>query len=641
MILIFCCVGASIHQYRNLQHQALTSVYNKTQIYLTAASSIRSYVKDTLRPKITKTLPSDQFILEAMSTSYISRQIMNNLKQSYPEFNYRRTALNPRNLGNLADEFESGMLQWFTENPDEKQWAGMIKKQGKTFYARMMPIRAEQTCLTCHGNPLDAPRELKEMYGTTRSYGYKVGDIVGADTIYIPMDATNLLIKEKTAWVFLFGFVSLFSLFALFALLFNRTVVHQLKRLLNTFKIIYSDDPQVQHLIGTSSKDEINQIRSAFENVAANLKTAHDEVKESEAKYRTLFEASPDAIFVTDVNGKLTDLNHAGKKLFEVEDLFEFLITSHFTGLFENPEEGKSLLGVIENKSSVVNAECILKTKTDRRIVCLISANCLMSDENKLIGVEGVIRDITEEKKLNKYLAETERLASIGQLAAGVAHEINNPLGVILCYGDLILKSGDSTEQIKEDTDIITKHAHSCKTIVESLLNFARASDTMMKKADIHECLNEILSVLQNQMRNQNIQVSRELDQKIKNVVIDEDKMKQVFMNLLINSMQAMPEGGNLELMTRLCEEREQVLIDISDSGCGIPDDKLDKIFEPFFTTKERGKGTGLGLSVSYGIIQQHSGEISVISQPGNGTTFSIALPLNGNGISEPSNMRV
>jgi two-component system NtrC family sensor kinase len=98
--------------------------------------------------------------------------------------------------------------------------------------------------------------------------------------------------------------------------------------------------------------------------------------------------------------------------------------------------------------------------------------------------------------------------------------------------------------------------------------------------------------------------------------------------------MQAMPEGGSLELVTRISEKQEQVLIDISDSGCGIPDDELDKIFEPFFTTKERGKGTGLGLSVSYGIIQQHSGEISVASQPGSGTTFSIALPLNGNRLS-------
>ncbi|MFH2128829.1 MAG: DUF3365 domain-containing protein [bacterium] len=630
IILIICCVGVSWYEYQNSLNQALVHVYNKTEIFLSTASSIRLYVKDKLRPKIRESLTSDQFILEAMSTSYVSREIMKHLQKSYPEFIYKRAANNPRNHVNKADEFEDNMLNWFSQHPDKLEWEGMIKKGGRAYYARMTPIWAEHDCLTCHGNPSDAPKELLDLFGTEQSFGYSVGDIVGADTIYIPMDSTNLMIKEKTLWVFLIGFTSLFSLFALFALLFNRTVVQQLKRLVGTYKNIYSDELRELDIPEAYSSDEFTQIKNAFTNVATSLKTMHDGLRESETKYRTLFQASPDPIFVCNHQGKLTDLNKAGVALFELGSSGEYSLSVNLLDLFDSVDEGSRLVSRIENTASVTYAECLLVTHSGKKIICLIAGNRLLNDKGEYIGMEGVIRDVTKEKKLSKHLAQTERMASIGQLAAGVAHEINNPLGVILCYGDLILKNQDANFQVKEDTLVIQKHAHSCKTIVESLLNFARASDTRMKRANIHECLREILTVIQNQTKKQNIQVSLDLDDNIEDFVFDEDKIKQVFMNLLLNGIQAMPEGGTLNLVTKLNREKEQIVIDVTDSGSGISDDNLDKIFEPFFTTKERGKGTGLGLSVSYGIIQQHNGHISVSSQPGHGTTFSISLPING-----------
>ncbi|MBU2510022.1 DUF3365 domain-containing protein [bacterium] len=135
IILLVCCVGASWYQYQNLQNQAMTSVYQKTEIYLIAAASIRSYVKDVLRPKIREVLTSDQFVLEAMSTSYISRQIMNNLKESFPEFSYKRAAINPRNPVNGADQFEQTMLQRFYQNSREEQWGG-TDQEGRVFLLR-------------------------------------------------------------------------------------------------------------------------------------------------------------------------------------------------------------------------------------------------------------------------------------------------------------------------------------------------------------------------------------------------------------------------------------------------------------------------------------------------------------------------
>ncbi len=631
IILIFCCVGASWYQYLSLQNQAMAAVYSKTEIFLSTATSIRSYVENTLRPKVIENVSSDQFILEAMSTSYISRQIMNDLKKSYPEFKYKRATTNPRNPVNKADPFENEMLIWFRDNPDKKQWEGMIKKGGGTFYARMAPIQAEQKCLRCHGNPVDAPRELLNRYGNEQSYGFTVGDIVGAETIYIPMDSTNLLIKEKTAEVFLLGFVSLFSLFTLFALLFNRTVVQQLKRLILTFDNIHSDKLREQEIKKMHSRDEFTQIKDAFENVASNLKKTHDELKSSEQKYKNLFQASPNAIFVCDKQGSLTDLNKAGISLFGLENTGLSTSPVQLIDLFDSSQEAKNLFDNIKSNSSITNTECKLITKSGKQIICLISANRLLNKASDFTGIQGVLKDVTEEKQLSRHLAQTEKMASVGQLAAGVAHEINNPLGVILCYGDLILKNQESNPQIKEDTLVIQKHANNCKTIVTSLLNFARVSDTQLKKADIHKCLHEILSVLRNQMEKQNITAQTNLDNNIEDILIDEDKIKQVFMNLLLNSMHAMPEGGDLNLNTKLDQDNKQITIWMTDTGEGIPEDKLDKIFEPFFTTKERGIGTGLGLSVSYGIIQQHNGNISVTSQSGLGTTFCVSLPTNGN----------
>ncbi len=591
-----------------------------------AANSIRSYVKDILRPKVSQLVSSEQFILEAMSTSYISRQIMNNVKKSFPEFDYKRAALDPRNPVNLADDFEQGMLLWFGDHRDQKQWSGMIKKGGRAYFVRMMPVFAEKQCLTCHGKPEDATKGLKEIYGTEHSYGYKAGSIVGADTIYIPMDKMNTEIKEKTIWVFIFGFISLFSLFALFALLFNRTVVKHLKKLLQTFRSIYSEEQREFELISSSSMDEVEQLRNTFENVAHDLKVAHEEIKQSEAKYKTLFLTSPNAIFFCHAHGKMTELNKSGMQIFEIDDLDEFLSKADFQDLFLDRGEGDEFLDRINNLGSILNYETILTTQSGKQINVIISANHILDEAHGFNLIEGIIRDVTEEKKISRHLAQTERLASIGQLAAGVAHEINNPLGVILCYSDLIEKNSESSDQIRDDTVIIKKHALECRTIVESLLNFARVSEASMISADIHECLKEILSVLQNQMKNLNIDIKQYLNADIDRVVFDEQKIKQVFMNLILNSMQAMPDGGVLTVSSE--SDKNNITISIEDTGYGIPEGKLDKVFEPFYTTKETGKGTGLGLSVSYGIIQQHKGQIHAVSKKGEGTTLVVSLPL-------------
>jgi len=218
-------------------------------------------------------------------------------------------------------------------------------------------------------------------------------------------------------------------------------------------------------------------------------------------------------------------------------------------------------------------------------------------------------------------------MASIGQLAAGVAHEINNPLSVISCYSNLIEKSGDVTAQIQADLEKVKKHTLSCKRIVDSLLNFARASETHRRAADVHIGLESVLTIIENQVGKRQVQIRRSFASSLPPVSIDEDKMAQVYMNILLNAVQAINERGTVSITTAYDRQSDRIHIAFADTGAGIAPAHLEKIFDPFFTTKKDEEGTGLGLSVSYGIVHEHDGDIRVESRPGRGSVFTIVLP--------------
>jgi signal transduction histidine kinase len=228
---------------------------------------------------------------------------------------------------------------------------------------------------------------------------------------------------------------------------------------------------------------------------------------------------------------------------------------------------------------------------------------------------------------MESKIQHTEKIASIGQLAAGIAHEINNPLGVILCHIDLIKGDGNLSPETLADLEIIEKHAGNCRTIIADLLKFAHQQVSVKEPASINGILEEGVAMVSSQLRKQQIDTHLDLDRSIPTVTVDADKIKQVILNMLINSAQAIDTRGTIWLRSRYDVESGMAVITIEDDGPGIPAELQDKIFDPFFTTKPPGKGTGLGLSVSYGIIRDHNGDITVESLPGKPTRFIISLP--------------
>jgi two-component system, NtrC family, sensor kinase len=242
--------------------------------------------------------------------------------------------------------------------------------------------------------------------------------------------------------------------------------------------------------------------------------------------------------------------------------------------------------------------------------------------------LEQMVQERTHElTQIQAQLIRSEKLASLGEVVAGIAHEINNPLTGILVFSSLIHSNPRLDETLKNDIETVIRETKRCATIVKGLLEFARCSTPQKGLASVNEVSDTALSLIEHQILFQDITVLREYADDLPQLMLDPNQIEQVFINIFINAAHAMQGEGTLKVRSWLNQEQGFVFFTITDNGCGIPEAHLSKIFDPFFSTKEN-KGTGLGLSVSYGIMQEHGGGIEVQSEVGVGTTFTLKLPL-------------
>jgi len=279
-----------------------------------------------------------------------------------------------------------------------------------------------------------------------------------------------------------------------------------------------------------------------------------------------------------------------------------------------------------------------LDVRTKDEIGALAQSFNRMTDELRLANqkliewgktLEKKVEERTEEiKTIQSHLIQQEKLASLGKLAAGIAHEINNPLGGILIYSHLLLEDSPEKSPQYDNLKKIVKETTRCKDIVKGLLQFARPKDPEMILTDIHEILEDSLSMMERHVLFQNIHLKKDYSPDLPKIVADSAQLQQVFLNIILNAAEAMDGNGTIEIKTSLDVDRSHIYVDITDTGHGIKEENKSRLFEPFFSTKEVGKGTGLGLAISYGIIQKHQGTIKVASQENKGSTFTIILPV-------------
>jgi PAS domain S-box-containing protein len=367
------------------------------------------------------------------------------------------------------------------------------------------------------------------------------------------------------------------------------------------------------------------------------LKDIEEKQQQSNAFLRNLLNSAVDAIIASDPTGRILIFNEAAEEILgysRQEALNEISIRDVYPG--EGAREVMRMLlsgaygGVGKLKSYHINS----KHKSGEIIPISLNASIVYDAEGNKAATIGFFHDRRDEIRMQKELENTqvqllqsEKMASLGKMAAGVAHQLNNPLSGIILYAKLVMEEYELPAEAVEDLKRVLEDAERAKETVKELLEFARQTNQEMKPQDINEIVSRTMFLLENQSIFYNIEIQKDLAENLPGINGDAQQLNHVFMNIILNAADAMAGEGTLSIKTGYSDEKQAVLIEIADTGEGIPEDVLPHIFEPFYTTKEQGKGTGLGLSMVYGILESHGGTIRAESTIGEGTSFYIELP--------------
>ncbi|NNG01592.1 MAG: PAS domain S-box protein [Desulfobacteraceae bacterium] len=368
------------------------------------------------------------------------------------------------------------------------------------------------------------------------------------------------------------------------------------------------------------------------------MKTLEIALKETEAFLEKIILNSPVAIVAADHYDNILLMNPAAESLFgyknseaartlTMEQLYEPGVARRIMRQLRH-DDGDGVGKLHGMHASIVNS-------WGETIPAEINASIIYEDDEEIAKV-CLYTDLSDkiriEKKLEEarvQLAQSEKMASIGQLAAGVAHEINNPLTSILFYSSLKIENLPLDDPEREELLAVVEDVNRCKGIVKSLLEYSRRSVPAKELIDVNTIIERSLTLIRDPKMFGKIKILRDFSDELLMIEVDKNQISQVLINLVINAIAAMDGDGQLTLCTRPDKQRNKVCLEVSDTGCGIRKEDLTKIFDPFFTTKELGKGTGLGLSTAYGLVKENNGNISVKHTGAGGTTFLLEFPTN------------
>ncbi len=386
----------------------------------------------------------------------------------------------------------------------------------------------------------------------------------------------------------------------------------------------------------TDSLGEVVGTRAMYLDITER-KRAEESLKRSEEKYRSLFEDSQDAIFISTPEGRLLDINRAGVELFgyaRKEELLEVDIASQ---LYSDPADRERIVRMLSEQGHVKDWELQLLKKDGSMLIVLETTTVVRDAAGNVAAFRGILRDITQQRELERQLRQAQRMEVLGQLAGGVAHDFNNLLTVIAGFAEMGRLKCEPGDPCWNDFEEIRKAGLRAAALVRQLLSFSRQQVLRPTVLDLNAVVKGVESLLRRTI-GEDVELVLALDPELGRVKVDRGQIEQVLMNLAVNARDAMPYGGRLTLASRNVEGdaadgHEEagrapggwVELTVSDTGEGMDDETSSRVFEPFFTTKDMG--TGLGLSSAYGIVEQSGGHLRVRSEPGRGATFEIRLP--------------
>jgi len=359
-------------------------------------------------------------------------------------------------------------------------------------------------------------------------------------------------------------------------------------------------------------------------------KLAQAALKESEEKYKTLVEATSDVIWEVDTEGRFSFISPKIMDIlgYEVDEVVGKKRTLDLIAKREKRKWLKRFKELNAKREPFFGLEITHVHKNGRRVICETSGIPLFDSAGEFKGFVGIDKDITERRQMQEQLVITDRLASIGELAAGIAHELNNPLTGVIGFSQLLMDR-EMPDDAREDLKAVYSEAQRASQVVKNLLTFARKHAAAKEKVNINDVINKVLELRAYEQNLENIKVDARLDSELPKVMADYFQLQQVFLNIIINAEYFMKEAHNKGTLTITTEKvGNKIKASFADDGSGIAKDDLGHLFDPFFTTKEVGRGTGLGLSICHGIIAEHGGRIYAESELGKGATFIVELPI-------------
>jgi two-component system NtrC family sensor kinase len=371
-------------------------------------------------------------------------------------------------------------------------------------------------------------------------------------------------------------------------------------------------------------------------------KKGEEKLKATEEDYKRLFEHAGCGVFIGSKEGKFLDANQALLNMLGYKSKEELLKIDMTKDLYLRPEDRKKFQERVEREGRVIDYELDFKRKDGMVIPVLVTVHARHDQQGNVVGYEGINVDQSQRKQMEKDLKErlemerklrdiqeqllqSEKLAAMGKLTSQIAHELNNPLYGIMNTLELLKTEIPPQNKRRKILEMSLSETVRLTELLRKMLSFSRPDEEEKQLVDINTILDEILLLVRKQLQENSIRISSSFADDLQKIYASKNQLRQVFLNMISNARDAMPDGGTLTIKTMA--KGDQIRIEISDTGIGIGEENIDKIFDAFFTTKDSIKYVGLGLSVCYGFIKDHEGDIKVISKVGSGTTFTIILP--------------
>ncbi len=479
---------------------------------------------------------------------------------------------------------------------------------GEHVFRNVSPIRNEPACFGCHGT-------------NSAVNGVLISDF--------SMAQVESQLSAKLRQMLLALLLAIAAAGGAITLMMNRLVVSKLERFAHAARLLGKGTLDLR--VDVDAGDEIGQLASSFNDMVEGLRRAR-ELRQRKELLESVLDKVHDGVAVFDADGVLLAFNHGSEVAFRARAV-DVVGTRHaILGELHAPMLAEARSGgAITRETKLVRAD-------GTYFPAVVHVVPLRSERDELLAWVVVVRDLTAERvreRLQAQLGRAEKLAAVGRLAAGVAHELNNPLGNVLLYSKLLLEGLPAADARHANARHIVDNTLRCKGIVRGLLDYAKESDVRMTWADVNEVVERSVSLVAGELDRRQIRHELRLAKGLPKVRCDRGQIEQVLVNLLQNGIEAVDSGsGRMAVFTAEAPEGDGLVLGVEDNGHGIPADSVAKLFEPFYTTK--ANGTGLGLAVSYGIVERHGGSIWVQSRVDgeeHGTTFFVKLPLVATGV--------